>query len=223
VPVSDWVVCCDFDGTIALPDAGEHLLAHFGAPEWRDLDAAVWRGELSEREAWTRQIGMLRCTWAQARAGLKHGISIRSGFVDFVDFCRARDVPFVILSSGLKPVIDAVLADAGISALTILANDVAIHEDRWQLIPHPVSPLSDRCLHCKCVHLLRLKAEHKKIAYIGDGLTDVCPSMHADLVFATGNLAADRGARNLPHIYFESFSEIESSLARLLDNPAHTS
>lgn len=205
-------MCCDFDGTICFPDSCEHLLDKYGNPAWKEYDAQVWRGELSERAAWEKQIATLNCTWEEARTEIGKGIAIRNGFREFLDYCRKQQLPFIVLSSGLQQIIDELLVKFGFSGLTVYANRAEINGRQWQLVPYPVEPLSDRCSHCKCVHLLRFKAQQRRIIYIGDGMTDVCPAHHADVVFATGQLAAHRRALDLPTVPFDSFTEIVSYL-----------
>ncbi|MDD5087772.1 MAG: MtnX-like HAD-IB family phosphatase [bacterium] len=209
-------ICCDFDGTICLPDSSEFLLEKFGLPGWKELDDAVWRGEISERDAFTRQVTMLRVTRDAALEAVREGVRIREGFAPFVAFCRARKIPLTILSSGLRVLIDELLRKAGVTELAVIAQDARIAGDRWTLIPWTGRRLAEHCSHCKCSFVEAERAAGRKVVYIGDGYTDVCPVQRADYVFATGRLAEECAHRGWDFFRFESFSEIESRLESIV-------
>ena len=211
--MNGWVVCCDFDGTISIPDAVEHLLREFADPHWRTLDDSVWRGELTERQAMMEQVGLIKVDWPTARESLLRGVRIRDGFVEFTRFCAQRQLPVVILSSGLRILIDALLDGVGVHGLDVRAHEVDPLLTGWRLEPYPGPRLKENCSHCKCVDVLGFKAAGRSVIYIGDGYTDLCPSAHADLLFATGSLARECARAGRAFIPFESFHDIERSLS----------
>jgi 2,3-diketo-5-methylthio-1-phosphopentane phosphatase len=215
--MSGFSVCCDFDGTICIPDSCDYLLSKFAPPEWKELDDAVWRGEITEREAFQRQIALLQVTWEEARTALLKGVRIREGFAEFVGFCRARGLPLTILSSGLRELIDVLLQSAGVSGIPVLAHHAEISGDRWRVKLIDLPRLAEHCSHCKCVTVLAQK-QTGKVIYIGDGYTDLCPVQHADVVFATGRLAEECAARGRDHYSFNTFFDVEHELARLLES-----
>jgi 2-hydroxy-3-keto-5-methylthiopentenyl-1-phosphate phosphatase len=212
--MSGFSICCDFDGTICLPDSCECLLQRFAPPEWKDLDDAVWRREITEREAFPKQIELLRVTWDEARRALREGVRVREGFAHFVEFCRERRLPLVILSSGLRELIGEVLSRIGVTGIPVHAHGVEITNDRWHVIPWTGRRLAEHCSHCKCGYVVGEKERGRKVIYIGDGYTDLCPSPYADLLFATGRLAQECRAAGRPFIFFETFDEVERELDR---------
>jgi 2-hydroxy-3-keto-5-methylthiopentenyl-1-phosphate phosphatase len=214
--VTDWVIFCDFDGTICIPDSCDFLLSRFADERWKELDEAVWRGDITEREAFFEQIALLRVSWPDAQSALHDGVKIREGFPAFVEFCRARQLPMAILSSGLCELIDILLKSVGVRDLPFFAHRAEISGDRWRVIPFDGLRLKEHCSHCKCAHLEAARNADKKIIYIGDGYTDLCPAPRADLIFATGKLAAALDKEHRPFIPFTTFGEIERDLERLL-------
>ncbi len=213
--MSGWTIFSDFDGTISIPDAVEFLLEKHAIGDWKALDELVWKGEISEREVMAREVSMLRVSWERARDEVLSGVRIREGFADFSHWCAVREIPLVIVSSGLKCLIAELLDTVAVKHVEILANDAVISEDKWSFVPFTGPRHGDKCSHCKCDHLIRAKAAGLKVVYIGDGYTDVCPSVHAELLFATGSLAASCTASNRPFIPFESFRDIERTLSAL--------
>ncbi|MBI5059634.1 MtnX-like HAD-IB family phosphatase [candidate division KSB1 bacterium] len=211
--MNDWVVCCDFDGTISIPDAVEYLLAEYADPYWKELDDRVWRGDLTERAAMMEQVSLIRASWTTARESLLRGVMIRDGFAEFVNRCRAHDLPIVILSSGLRILIEALLEKAGVHDVEIRAHEVEPLATGWRMQPYPGPRMKECCSHCKCVDVLGFKGRGKSVIYIGDGYTDLCPSAHADLLFATGTLARECERLGRPFHPFETFHAVEQALA----------
>lgn len=214
--MSRFSVCCDFDGTVCIPDSCDFLLDKFAPPEWKTLDDAVWQAKITERDAFQKQIGLLRVTWDEARSALLKGVRIREGFPEFVRFCRARAIPLTILSSGLRELIDVLLQSVGVSGVPVLAHRAEITGDHWRVKLIEGPRLAEHCSHCKCVTVLAQK-EAGRVIYIGDGYTDLCPTQHADIIFATGRLAVECTARKRPFIPFQRFFDIEHELARLIE------
>ncbi len=214
--MTSYSVCCDFDGTICIPDACDFLLARFAPPEWKALDEAVWRGEITEREAFPRQIELLQVTWEVARRELLSGVIIREGFAEFVAFCRKHGLPLMILSGGLRPLIEELLQHAGVPDVPIISHAAEIVGNRWKAILWSGKRYAEHCSHCKCSYVLAQREARRKVIYIGDGYTDLCPAQHADILFATGNLARECAKSGRPFIPYETFSDIERKLESLV-------
>jgi 2-hydroxy-3-keto-5-methylthiopentenyl-1-phosphate phosphatase len=214
--MTQFSICCDFDGTICIPDACDFLLQRFAPPEWKELNDAVWRGEITEREAFPRQIELLRVTWDVARRELLDGVIIREGFAEFAAFCRAHELSLTILSGGLRQLIDELLHKAGVGGLPVISHTAAINRDRWKAVLWSGKRYAEHCSHCKCSFVLEQRNAGKKIIYIGDGYTDLCPAQHADILFATGKLARACAESARPFIPFETFFDIGRELESLI-------
>lgn len=214
--MKNFAIFSDFDGTICLPDSSEYLLSQFGTDRWLELDNDVWQGRLTEREAFPLQLETLNVDWPQARASLLQGVRIREGFSDFVTACRNWGIPLAVLSSGLRNLIDELLASAGVFDLPVFCHNVSIRNGKWRFIPYPGARLEEHCSHCKCVHLEQARAEGKTVIYIGDGYTDICPSRRADIIFATNSLAEKMTAEGRSFIRYHTFRDIEQELDTLI-------
>lgn len=71
---------------------------------------------------------------------LRKNIKLDPGFKPFYDWCQSQGIPVIVLSSGMEPIIRALLTDlVGPSAdnIEIIANQVKIHEDgSWDIVYH---------------------------------------------------------------------------------------
>jgi 2,3-diketo-5-methylthio-1-phosphopentane phosphatase len=213
MPIS---VCCDFDGTISLPDACDFLLQRFAPPQWKEWDEACWRGEMTEREAFPRQMGLLTVSWEQARAALLEGVKLREGFKEFAAYCRERSIPLTILSSGLTELIDALLEAHGIAGVRVEAHRLAIEPAGWRVIMRDGPRLEEHCSHCKCAFVVHEREQGRKVVYIGDSFTDVCPVRYADFIFATYKLAEECRRTGRDFTYYTTFFEIERALDTII-------
>jgi 2,3-diketo-5-methylthio-1-phosphopentane phosphatase len=214
--MSSYSVCCDFDGTICIPDACDFLLQKFASPEWKQLDEQVWRGEITEREAFPRQMGLLNVSWDEARDALVAGVKLREGFAEFVEFCRDHEIPLVILSSGLTELIEELLHAHGIFGVRVEAHRLAVEPAGWRVLMRDGKRLEAHCSHCKCVSVLAEQEQGRKVVYIGDSFTDLCPVRFADVIFATYKLAAECDRLNRLYTYYDTFFEIEHALDHLI-------
>jgi 2,3-diketo-5-methylthio-1-phosphopentane phosphatase len=123
---------------------------------------------------------------------LVENIKLDPGFKPFYEWCQANDIPVIILSSGMKPLILALLEHfLGPSADTIqiIANDVNIKPDgTWEIVYHDDSHFGhDKSLDIKPYKQAREKLPREKwptFFYCGDGVSDLSAARETDLLFA---------------------------------------
>lgn len=202
------IVFFDFDNTITPFDVLDSVIAKFGeAGEWEVFEDAWKEGIIGSRECLTGQLRSVRVTEPELVKFLKT-IPVDPAFPRILRLLRRKAVPVMILSDSFSFLIRTILGHHGITGIPVRANEVRFEGDR--MIPSfpYVSADCARCAHCKKRHVL----EHSgwKTYYAGDGLSDVCPSLHCDQVFAKGSLQKyleDKGKSYIP------FSTLEEVLA----------
>ena len=102
-------VFCDFDGTITDRDSIVFLTESFGdGPDFReDVLLRIVSGEITVFEAIEHELATVRVQWEEALGVLLAEIRIDPFFESFVEWCRDQGVPLSILSSGMRPVVEA--------------------------------------------------------------------------------------------------------------------
>jgi len=139
------------------------------------------------------------------------------GFARFYDWCRGNDVPVVIVSSGMEPLIRAVLSkligEEAAAQMEIVANGVKVEGDgRWEIeFRHPESGFG----HDKSTAILpyRELPDPPVLFFFGDGVSDLSAAAHADVLFAKtkpdgeSDLAEYCKEQGIGYVAFTDFDE----------------
>ena len=208
------VVLCDFDGTVAEKDVGDLLFRRFGGPPAHDAARSWMRGEISSRECLERQMAASTCS-ADDLKSFAHTCRLDPYFRDFHDFARRRGIEVVVLSDGLDFYIQRMLARNGCGSVEFYANKLRIDGGRMQVeFPWYNQRDCTDCGCCKTHHLYRYRHRGYFIVYVGNGLSDRCPSECADLVFAKGELLAHCRTKRINCVEFRNFRDVEREVLR---------
>ena len=215
-----WQIACDFDGTIAMEDVTDSLLAAFAAPSWQDIETEWRTGRIGSRECMARQVALLHCGPEDLDRRIDQ-VKIDSGFPAFVRYCEAQGVPLRILSDGLDYAIRRILTRHGLGHLDVVANRLEIlPKGRYQLgFPYASEACSAASGTCKCRNAGAAPEEERRTLLIGDGASDFCAAESADLIFAKDKLLAFARDRALAHVEFADFAEARRLLAALFARP----
>lgn len=200
----------DFDNTITKGDVLDRVIeAHSPGDEWRALEARWQAGAISTHECLRAQMAGV-CASIDTLRDFVAGMPLDPGFARLVEWARREGVPLQILTDNFAPLVDAILERNGLSALTVHAN--ALAEENGTLVasfPH-ASEECRRCAHCKRTRVGR--SAHRPRIFVGDGLSDTCGAMAADIVFAKDSLAANLAANG---VAFREFDELDAVVAAL--------
>ena len=208
-------IVCDFDGTITLRDVGHHFFEKF-IP---DGDAHVdllekWKvGLIGSKECLEREVEWVRAGVRELDAFIEDE-RLDPYFKDFVDFCNRRRFELVIVSDGLDYYIDSILMKNGYGFIDYKANHLVTDGDRIAGVEFPwhLPEVCSMCANCKKAHVDRLRDEGYFTVYIGNGYSDRCPSMYADMVFAKGELLEHCERENIECIPYGSFRDVEREM-----------
>jgi 2-hydroxy-3-keto-5-methylthiopentenyl-1-phosphate phosphatase len=214
------IVFCDFDGTVTLADVTDRILEELAEPGWRELEAAWVSGMIGSRECLERQMALVNASPRQLNS-LIDSIAIDPGFARFYTYAEKRGLPFYILSDGFDYVVRRILRRVGAdgelrngkhlftSAMKLEGNRVRVS------FPHDARLCEHGCATCKAAIIRRLKSGHQPVIFIGDGLSDRFAVGESDLIFAKKQLLAHCRKNKIACLPFETFGEIESTLAKL--------
>ena len=201
------IVFSDFDGTITLKDTFVELLREFAPDQADQLMAQMYAQTLTLREGVTRLLESIPSSEYLNIIEFSKPHPIRSGFPEFLDFLEARNVPCVVISGGIRLMVETVLADLKPRLLGLHAVDLDRSSDRFKVIPNYVGETE---LMAKVD--VMAKYDFSESIAIGDSITDFNMAMAADLVFARDRLAKYLDQQGKAYIAWNDFFDIRDYL-----------
>lgn len=217
-----FVVLTDWDGTITSYDSNDYMTDNigYGKEKRREGNLKVLAGEATFRDAFREMLDSVVAnghTFDECKELLKRSITIDESFREFYHWCKANDVPVIVVSSGMAPLIRAVLSkhigDKEANEIEIISNDVEIQPDgKWQIkYRHPSSVYG----HDKSRAILpyRELPNPPTLFFFGDGVSDISAAKHADILFVKqkddgeNDLATYCTRLGIRHILFTDFSK----------------
>ena len=201
----------DFDGTISTKDTVDEALEAFGVDkeEIARIEDAWVQGRIGSKECLSEQFKQTRLT-PDEFLNFARSVQIDPAFKDFYK-AASKNHEVYIVSDGLDALIGEVFKLNGLSDVKFFANHVVWEKQSRISLQFPFSQAT--CAQqsgvCKCAVAQQQRGEDaSKIVMIGDGRSDFCVAGMADMVFAKKSLKKHCVEKNIPHIAYETFAEI---------------
>ncbi|KAG6844499.1 hypothetical protein H0H87_006385 [Tephrocybe sp. NHM501043] len=156
-------------------------------------------------------------SFEECKEVLRKAIKLDPGFKEFYSWCKANEIPVIIVSSGMAPLIRAVLSnligEESANEIEIIANDVTVNPDgKWEIkYRHPSSGFG----HDKSQAILPYRdlPNPPTLFFFGDGVSDISAAKHADLLFVKvkgdgeNDLSSYCTREGIKHVLFSDFSK----------------
>ena len=205
----NYTVFLDFDNTITKLDVIDDMLIRFSKDDrWVELEKKWKDGLIGSRDCLRGQIGGIRITRRDLDQYLS-GVGLDTYFKRLMRLFKSKNIKTVILSDNFDYILKKILKTNGLSRLKTHSNKLKVSKNR--LVPYFPSTNKDcarSCGHCKNRNLSANAGKGSRVVYIGDGLSDACPSKHADLVFAKDELQKYLKTKKLPHIPIKGLKDV---------------
>ncbi|KAI0266229.1 HAD-like domain-containing protein [Gloeopeniophorella convolvens] len=216
-----FVVLSDWDGTITTYDSNDYMtdFLGYGKDKRRAGNLEILSGRVTFRDAFREMLESVSQNghkFEECKQVLKDNIKLDPGFKEFYRYCKSQDIPVIIVSSGMEPLIRAILSNlVGDDAkdIEIISNSVDVHEDGlWNIkYRHPSSHFG----HDKSQAILpyRNLTDPPLLFFFGDGVSDMSAAKHADVLFVKekedgeNDLAAYCNREHIPHVLFQNFAK----------------
>ncbi|KAF2188263.1 hypothetical protein K469DRAFT_703763 [Zopfia rhizophila CBS 207.26] len=213
----------DFDGTITLQDSNDFMTDNigYGREKRRQGNLDTLEGKITFRDSFREMMDSVTSPYSECIQYLIDNIKLDPHFTEFFQWSLANNIPIVVLSSGMEPIIKALLkALVGPDAdkMEVIGNYVKARpgksiddEDGWDIeFRHPESGFG----HDKSVALRQYSSLPADIRptmfYAGDGVSDLSAARETDLLFAKKghDLISYCARENVPFTVFEDWSSI---------------
>lgn len=185
------VIFCDFDGTITISDNIISVMRHFNPPGWEDILNEIISLKISIKQGVGRLFALFP---ASARADILnyvlHNAEVRNGFSELLNYCKERNILFLVTSGGIDFFVYPVLSSYPIPTEHIYCNESDFSGTNIQIIwPHPCDSFCHNdCGMCKVRVIRNYPRDQYYRILIGDSLTDFEGSKLADMVFSRSHL-----------------------------------
>lgn len=135
-------------------------------------------------------------------------VPIRPGLEDLLEFLASHNVPFIIISGGLRGMVEARLGPIAKLVHSIYALDVDTGGEYIKII----APFEGET---ELMDKTRIIAQYPadEIISIGDGYTDIKMSLNSHIVFARDVLASNLKKMGKDYIPWNDFFDIQRELA----------
>ncbi len=180
-------ILVDYDGTVALTDVSDTVMAEHVPGIWEDEVAAYDAGLAGSRRLMSFEMALVDVPAADllaTAAAQPHD----AGFVPFVRRAQAANVPIEIVSDGFGFFIRPALEALGVGELPVVTA-LTTFEGRRATIAFPNGhPTCLVCGTCKRNRVLAHQAAGRAVVFIGDGESDRYAAGYADVVWAKRSL-----------------------------------
>ena len=211
----DWIVFCDFDGTISEEDVLDKVFNHFGDEEVHKLEEKFKQGVIDDKETLIKKWQRISLSEKKFKDFIFEQVRLDPFFDQFYNLLKKQGIKLIIVSGGFNNYIKLLLKDLGLTReVEVFGNYLEFKNGL--VIPHFLHDIDSChqhfgvCGSCKYQVLNKYKTSGKKYLYIGDGLTDRCPAEEADLVLAKkGELLEEYCQQNeISYFSFANFKEV---------------
>lgn len=221
----------DFDGTITLQDSNDFMTDNigFGYDLRRQGNKDVLTDKKSFRQSFKEMMDSISTPYPECIDYLVSNIKLDPGFNDYLKWAIANEIPTVIVSSGMEPVIRALLTKlVGENAekLDIVSNHVRARPGKtleekngWELVYHDDSDFGhDKSLTIRPYAQLPVD-QRPTLFYAGDGVSDLSAAKETDLLFAKkGHDLIEFCVReDIPFTVFETWKDIHSEVKKIVE------
>ena len=210
---SNRIVFCDFDGTITICDSFVKMLEEFAPKSSQQILSLIYDRTITLKVGVQQILNSIESDRYQQMIDSTASLSIRPGFVELLDFLACDRIPLIVVSGGLRGMVEAVLKRQ-IDGQPLIEKVTAIYaadiDFSGKYLQAYSAIESDRELVAKAKIMAQYPAT-ETIA-IGDSVTDISMALEADLVFARDRLITYLEAENKPYISWNDFFDVRDYL-----------
>lgn len=208
------VVFCDFDGTITAEETFVAMLKHFAPEISAEIMPLLYQRKMTLREGVRKMLESIPSRFYPEIIEFARTKKVRPGFVELLEFLKQHNVPFVLVSGGVRVMVETVLGDLIHQIDGVYAVDLDRSEEYFKV--H-----SDFEADTELVAKVKVMEQYPtavKIA-IGDSVTDLNMALEAPIVFARDRLAQYLDEYQKSYIDWNDFFEVREHLSQILNLP----
>jgi 2,3-diketo-5-methylthio-1-phosphopentane phosphatase len=208
-------ILVDYDGTVALTDVSDTIMAEHVSGAWEAEAAAYDAGLMGSRRLMEREVEMMdvpESVFLATAAAQPHD----PGFVPFVEHARAAGIPVEVVSDGFGFFIQPALASLGLGDLPVISARTTFDGPRASIAYPNGHPTCLVCGTCKRNRVLAHQSAGRAVVFIGDGESDRYAAGYSDIVWAKRALVRICLEAGWPFRRWTEFQEIDAWLGEVV-------
>ena len=201
-------ILVDYDGTVALTDVSDTVMAEHVPGVWEAEVAAYDAGLMGSRRLMELEMALVDAPPAAllaTAAAQPHD----PGFVPFVRRAQAAGIPIEIVSDGFGFFIEPALEALGVAELPVVTARTTFDGRRASIAFPNGHPTCLVCGTCKRNRVLAHQAAGRAVVFIGDGESDRYAAGYSDVVWAKRSLVRICLEAGWPYRRWTEFREID--------------
>lgn len=222
------IIFTDFDGTVTLQDSNDYLTDQLGFGHLKRMvinDKLLYE-DLPFRVGFQEMLDSVHVPFDECIDILLKEIKLDPGFQETFQWAQENDIPVIVVSSGMKPIIKALLqklvGEAAINKIEIVSNDVKINpvDKSWDIVYRDETDFGhDKSRAIRPYREARSSDSEQLLFYCGDGVSDLSAAKETDLLFAKRgkDLVTYCQRENVPFTQFDSFKDILGDIKSILN------
>ena len=188
---------------------GHVIFNAFADPMWRAIDEEWDRGEIFTSERARRQFALVDAREPEFLKLIQQH-AIDPAFPALVADLRTCGIPVQVVSDGFDAYVRPMLARAGLSDLPFQSNRLLFRNGEIELeFPHE-RPGYDPRGGWKAGPVQALQSQGLRVAYSGDGMSDLAAARVADVLFARAGLALQCRLEGIAYHAFEDMRDVHN-------------
>jgi 2-hydroxy-3-keto-5-methylthiopentenyl-1-phosphate phosphatase len=209
-------ILVDYDGTIALSDVSDTVMAEHVPAVWEAEAAAYDAGLMGSRHLMEIEMGLVDAP-GEALLATAAEQPHDAGFIPFVRRAQAAGVVVEVVSDGFGFFIAPALEALGVGDLPVVTALTTFAGRRASIAFPNGHPACFVCGTCKRNRVLAHQAAGRAVVFVGDGESDRYAAGYADLVWAKRALVRICLEAGWPFRRWTEFVEIDEWLEATLD------
>ncbi|NER29136.1 MAG: HAD-IB family phosphatase [Symploca sp. SIO1C4] len=210
------VVFCDFDGTITAQETFVGMLKEFAPDLCQQLMPKMYARQLTLRAGVRQILESIPSALYPEILAYSQSQPTRPGLEQLIDFLDSQGVPFIVVSGGLRVMVETVLSQAGKEGDSLLGRVAAIYavdvETTDEFLRVKSEFEGDTELVAK-VQVMAIHPAEEQIA-IGDSVTDLNMALVAPIVFARDRLSKYLDEQDKSYLNWNDFFDVREELSR---------
>ena len=209
------VVFCDFDGTITAKESFVSMLEEFAPKVSGELLPLIYAKKLSLKEGVKQMLGSIPADCYPKILDRATKLPLRPGLTELLEFLNRYQIPLVVISGGLRGMVETVLKRQNGKNKLLIEVVTAIHAADIDASGKYLQVYSDFASDTELVAKAEIMKQYPttEAIAIGDSITDINMALKADLVFARDRLIEYLAAENKPYIPWNDFFDVRDYLA----------